>query len=147
MSKIQLDHRLKKDCYLLGCLDTSELLLMRNAFFPWFVLVPQTDEIEFYKLEPKFQAQIMGQINRVSEFIVAYYPVDKMNIGMIGNIVAQMHVHVVGRSRDDICWPGVVWGVKTFRPYQPEDVEAIVEKLVAFMQDSFCAYSEWGNGR
>lgn len=144
MPEIKLDHRLRKDCHVLGRLDTSALLLMRNAFFPWFVLVPQTDEIEFYKLAPRFQAQITGQISHLSEFVAEHYPVDKMNIGMIGNMVSQMHVHVIGRNRDDICWPGVVWGVQAFRPYQPEDIEFIVEKLAVYMQDGFCACPDRG---
>ena len=139
MSGIFLDPRLREDSHLLGWLDTTQLLLMRNALFPWFVLVPETDEIEFYKLDPKSQAQLLDQINLLSEFIESNYPIDKMNIGLIGNIVSQLHVHLVGRNRQDICWPNVVWGVKEFKPYQPGEVEKTLDKLVLALQDRFRA--------
>jgi len=142
MSGTLLDPRLEKDTHLLGSLDTTQLLLMRNALFPWFVLVPETDEIEFYKLDPKIQVQLLDQINLLAEFIESHYPIEKMNIGLIGNMVSQLHVHLVGRNRKDICWPDVVWGVKEFKPYQPGEVEKTVEKLVQAMRERFRARPE-----
>ena len=142
MSGTLLDPRLEKDTHLLGSLDTTQLLLMRNALFPWFVLVPETDEIEFYKLDPKIQVQLLDQINLLAEFIESHYPIEKMSIGLIGNMVSQLHVHLVGRNRKDICWPDVVWGVKEFKPYQPGEVEKTVEKLVQAMRERFRARPE-----
>ncbi|MCB1881438.1 MAG: HIT domain-containing protein [Gammaproteobacteria bacterium] len=145
MPNIQLDPRLKQDSHHLGWLGATELLLMRNSLFPWFVLVPNTNEIEFYKLDSALQLQILGQLNLVSEFVEHRYQIDKMNIGLIGNIVSQLHIHVIGRSRKDLCWPGVVWGVKAFAPYEPGQVEEIVEKLVTFSQGVLRIHPESGH--
>ena len=82
----------------------------------------ETAEIEFYRLEMQLQMQLLSQINLLSEFIVENFPTDKINIGMIGNMVSQLHVHVVGRNREDSCWPGVVWGAQQFRPYETGEV-------------------------
>jgi diadenosine tetraphosphate (Ap4A) HIT family hydrolase len=131
MTDFSLDPVLKKDCHLLGDLDSSVLLLMRNALFPWFVLVPRTSEIEFYRLDRESQVKVVNQINLVSRFIEETFQIDKLNIASIGNIVSQLHVHVVGRSRNDICWPGVVWGVQEFRPYESDQVAQIEDKLAA----------------
>ncbi|MCB1870068.1 MAG: HIT family protein [Gammaproteobacteria bacterium] len=139
MSGVLLDPRLKRDCHPLGRLEGSELLLMRNALFPWFVLVPETAEIEFYRLEMQLQMQLLSQINLLSEFIVENFPTDKINIGMIGNMVSQLHVHVVGRNREDSCWPGVVWGTQQFRPYETGEVVKIAEKLTSSMHGRFSA--------
>lgn len=137
MPEFSLDPALKNDCHLLGYLDSSVLLLMRNALFPWFVLVPRTSEIEFYRLAPELQIKVVDQINLVSRFIEQNFQIDKLNIASIGNIVSQLHVHVVGRSRNDICWPGVVWGVKESRPYEPEQVAQIQEKLATSFPELF----------
>lgn len=142
MSDNKLDPRLKQDSHHLGWLGATDLLLMRNSLFPWFVLVPKTDEIEFYKLDSELQTLILRQLNLMSEFVENSYQIDKMNIGLIGNIVSQLHVHIIGRNRKDICWPGVVWGVKAFESYQPGQVEEIVEKLIIFTQGAFRANPE-----
>ena len=137
---ISLDPRLEKDSHLLGYFDSSALLLMRNALFPWFVLVPQSSEIEFYKLGPAIQTKLLDQINLVSHFIVDNYSIDKINLGSIGNVVLQLHVHIVGRSQTDVCWPGVVWGVKQFKPYKPGQVKEITQKLVESFPGAFRAH-------
>ncbi|HXK57102.1 MAG: HIT domain-containing protein [Gammaproteobacteria bacterium] len=142
MPGIGLDTRLKQDSHLLGWLGSTDLLLMRNALFPWFVLVPETDEIEFYKLDSRIQMQLLTQINLISEFIESNFQIDKLNIGLIGNVVPQLHVHVVGRRREDICWPGVVWGVKESIPYAAGQVEKIVTQLLLLPHAAFRANPE-----
>jgi len=136
---VQIDPRLAQDSHLLGWLGGTRLLLMRNAHFPWFVLVPATGETEFYKLDAHLQSRILAQINQLADFIQHNFQIDKINIGMIGNIVSQLHIHVIGRRRDDICWPGVVWGTKEFRHYQPEQVEKIAAGLTLYLADRFRA--------
>ncbi len=131
-----LDPRLRKDTFQLGRLDGSCLLLMRNALFPWFVLVPDTSEVEFHKLSWKMQKKVLKQVNHVSHFIEENYKIDKINIGAIGNVVSQMHIHIVGRSKGDICWPDVVWGVKDFKQYEPDQLESIKMKIIHYFKDS-----------
>jgi diadenosine tetraphosphate (Ap4A) HIT family hydrolase len=134
---IDLDDRLKKDSILLGCSDCSYLLLMRNSVFPWFVLVPDTKEIELHRLSSELQLRLLKQINLVSKYIEDNYKTDKINIGLIGNIVSQMHVHIIGRNRDDICWPGVAWGVSEFKQYEPMQIEGIKENIKITFKDVF----------
>ena len=97
--------------------------------FPWYVLVPDTKEIELHNLSADLQSIVLKQINLVSKFIEENNKIDKINIGAIGNIVPQLHIHIIGRSIDDICWPDVVWGTKEFRQYQPGKVEEIKENI------------------
>jgi len=132
-----VNEKLLEDCYLLGRFDDSILLLMRNALFPWFVLVPQSNEIEFYKLEHDLQAKLIEQVNYISAFIEDNYSIDKINIASIGNVVSQLHVHIIGRSKDDACWPGVVWGTKEFKPYEAGQVKQIKGKLAEAFQGIF----------
>lgn len=142
LSEFALDHRLAEDSHLLGYFDSSILLLMQNALFPWFVLVPYSREIEFYMLDLELQINLLQQINMMSKFIEDNYPIDKINIASIGNIVSQLHVHIIGRSRSDACWPNVVWGAKEFEPYQPEQVAQIKQKLADAFSERFRVHSD-----
>jgi len=134
---ITLNPNLKKDSYLLGHIDNSAILLMRNALFPWFVIVPDTEEIEFYKLHINQQIEILHQITAVSRFIEENNQIDKMNIATIGNFVSQLHIHIVGRNKLDECWPGVVWGSKAFEAYEMTQVKLIKEKLSTHLGNNF----------
>ncbi|MFV2056240.1 MAG: HIT domain-containing protein [Thiohalomonadales bacterium] len=117
-----LDQRLRQDSYPLGESDSSILLLMRNALFPWFIIVPHTAETELYLLPESTQKILLKQINTISLFIKETLLVDKINVATIGNVVSQFHIHIVGRKHDDVCWPGVVWGTDQFSPYSREDL-------------------------
>ena len=114
-------------------------MLSRNAYFPWFILVPDTKETEFYKLEKQHQLLLLDQINKLSNFIEKNFSVDKLNIATIGNIVSQMHIHVVGRQQKDVCWPGVVWGSDKFKPYTDGGFESIREQLELDLKEAFIA--------
>lgn len=137
---ITLDPRLVQDTELLGYFEGSLLLLMRNALYPWFVIVPNTSETELYMLPEAQQAAVMHQVSLVSRFVVQTFAIDKLNVGAIGNLVAQLHIHIVGRRRDDECWPGVVWGRDPYIGYTTEQVTDIKGKLKAFMADEFRAH-------
>jgi len=110
MNRPPLHPRLKADCYLLGDLDCGRLLLHRNAVLPWFILVPDTRFTELHELEADFYLQVMIDIQGLATFVKRQFEADKINIATIGNQVPQLHIHVIGRRRDDPYWPGVVWG-------------------------------------
>ena len=129
MKNFQLDTQLQKDCYVLGELECSLLLLMNNSLVPWFIVVPRTDKTELYELESKMQATVLKEINAVSRFIKDEFCVDKLNVAAIGNIVKQLHIHVIGRRDDDYCWPGVVWGRPEKTSYNDQAIEHIIAKL------------------
>jgi len=125
MNDFELDSRLANDCLVLGELDTSLLLLMNNSLVPWFILVPQTTATELTDLPPTGQADLLEQINLLSVFIKEYFDVTKLNTAAIGNIVKQLHIHVIGRDPSDYCWPNVVWGTREREPYTTERVNEI----------------------
>jgi diadenosine tetraphosphate (Ap4A) HIT family hydrolase len=129
MKSFQLDSQLQKDCIVVGELEHSLLLLMDNALLPWFILVPKTDKIELYELTSDVQAGVWAEVNAVSKFVKDEFAVDKLNVAAIGNVVRQLHIHVIGRKHTDFCWPGVVWGRPEKTPYNKDTIANILAKL------------------
>jgi len=140
--EITLDSRLKADTYPLGSMGDSLLLLSRNALFPWFILVPATREIEFHKLGAEQQANAQQHINAIAQFIEGYFSTDKINIATIGNIVSQLHIHIIGRHHSDACWPNVVWGTNQFKAYETDELAAIKSQLGKTLKNIFRAASD-----
>ncbi len=137
MSIFKLDPRLASDCLVLGKLDASLLLLMNNSLVPWFILVPQTTETELTDLPASDQADLLEQINLLSAFIKQYFNISKLNTAAIGNIVNQLHIHVVGRNASDYCWPNVVWGTTEKESYTDQQVNEITTALCERLGDRF----------
>lgn len=137
MSEFHIDDRLINDCHVLGQLGRSHILLMDNAEIPWFILVPETQANEIYQLKQAQQLELLEQINQFSAYMKQHYQIDKLNIGAIGNIVNQLHVHIVGRRHSDSAWPGVIWGVKPKSTYTLQEVEAISLSLLNHFPDNF----------
>ena len=125
----QLHEQLAADCHTLGHSGSTLLLLNRNALYPWFILVPESNETEFYRLDPNQQSELLALINQLSGFIEHHFAVDKLNIAAIGNVVSQLHIHVIGRNRTDPTWPGVVWGSTQFQEYDLQHVAQIKDLL------------------
>jgi diadenosine tetraphosphate (Ap4A) HIT family hydrolase len=98
---------------------------MDNALVPWFILVPQVEVTEFHELPQESQQQLLEQINLISTYLKQELSVDKVNVAAIGNIVRQMHIHVVGRTETDYCWPNVVWGAEGGRPYSDSELQEL----------------------
>ena len=131
MHEFSLDPRLQSDCHTLGELGENLLLLMDNSLLPWFVIVPKENVTEIYELTQEKQLEVLDLINRISVFVKQHFNIDKLNIAAIGNIVSQLHIHLVGRRRDDYCWPGVVWGVAQKQVYKKQEVSRIKMLLVS----------------
>ncbi len=127
MNQQKLHSRLADDCHLLGEIDGSRLLLHRNAMLPWFILVPATHHTELHELEMTFYQQIMTTVHSLSGFVKQQFEADKINIATIGNQVPQLHIHIIGRHRDDPYWPGVVWG-------QPETSDSYTDLRLAALR-------------
>lgn len=136
-SDFQLDSRLDNDCFSLGKLKTSQLLLLDNSLVPWFILVPKTNVTEIYELPHNQQLELLEEINIISNHLKKNFRVDKLNIAAIGNIVNQMHIHIVGRNIDDFCWPSVVWGATGGQAYDIQEVETIKSQLLDQLGDTF----------
>ncbi|WP_199098500.1 HIT family protein [Dyella sp. ASV21] len=115
-----LDPRLTADTQHVASLPLCEVLLMNDTRFPWLVLVPrQTNRVEICDLAPEQQAVLWQEVKRSADALRAVAPFDKLNLGALGNIVRQLHVHVVGRTDGDAAWPGPVWGSGKALPYEP----------------------------
>ncbi len=134
MSEFKLDQRLKNDCFILDESENFILLLLNNALVPWFILVPKTDKTELYELDESLQQQIMSLINQISTYIKQEYLVDKLNIATIGNIVEQLHIHIIGRFKTDPYWPGVIWGREPKQPYAQKNVNIIQKQLKLILE-------------
>ncbi len=129
MNDFELDARLADDCLILGKLDLCLLLLMNNSLVPWFILVPNTTKTEMTDLPQADQDTLLKEINLMSSFVKGNFNISKLNIATIGNIVSQLHIHIVGRDPSDYCWPNVVWGTQEKEPYTDKQVERITMAL------------------
>ncbi len=113
--------QLLTDCNLLGRLGLSWVLLMDDMRYPWFVLVPDTDGVtEWHELPVEQQQALLLECLQLAEPLKPVLGADKVNIAALGNVVPQLHVHVVFRCQDDPAWPGPVWGHGPPTPWSPE---------------------------
>ena len=82
----------------------------RNALIPWYIIVPETDLSELDRLPDRQRQQVYGLGDQLARFVRDTHGSQRVNVAAIGNLVPQLHLHVIGRSPGDPCWPGVVWG-------------------------------------
>ncbi|VAW91183.1 hypothetical protein MNBD_GAMMA22-2664 [hydrothermal vent metagenome] len=137
MNNFKLDSRLDNDCITLGKLNNSLLLLMNNALLPWFILVPITSESEIIDLPLNEQHQLHDEINLLGSFVKNNFKISKLNIAAIGNVVKQLHIHIVGRDPSDYCWPNVVWGTTEREPYSELRINEIISSLTKQIGSAF----------
>lgn len=110
MDQSQIHSQLMADCHHLGSLPATEVLLIRNAAVPWFILVPDTRLQDVLDLPDEHRKMVMIDCAGISTFIKQTLGFDKVNFAGLGNVVPQMHLHIIGRHSDDPCWPQPVWG-------------------------------------
>jgi diadenosine tetraphosphate (Ap4A) HIT family hydrolase len=131
-----LHPQLADDTHPLAQFALCELRLMDDANHPWLILVPRVENaVEVIDLDAAQQAQLMQEIDRASRALQAAVKPHKLNVAALGNVVAQLHVHVIARFHDDIAWPRPVWGMATAQPYSPELLIARVEALRAAIEN------------
>jgi len=106
----RIDLQLLIDCHYLGRLSACDVLLHRNASVPWFILVPDTELDDVLDLPPEQARDVLAECAAVSALIKQELGYSKVNFAGLGNVVSQMHLHIIGRSRSDACWPQPVWG-------------------------------------
>jgi diadenosine tetraphosphate (Ap4A) HIT family hydrolase len=117
-SAFALDPRLAADTVEVGDLALCRVLLMDDARFPWLILVPRRPDVsEITDLSEADAADLWRETRIATGVMQALSKPDKVNMGALGNVVAQLHVHVIGRFRSDPAWPGPVWGFETRKPY------------------------------
>lgn len=125
-----LHPQLADDTHPLAQLELCELRLMDDANHPWLILVPRVaDAVEVIDLDQARQALLMREIDHACRALRTAVNPHKLNVAALGNMVPQLHVHVIARFRDDIAWPRPVWGTATAQPYTPEQLVARVRAL------------------
>jgi len=133
-----LDQRLQQDTLTIGDFPLCRLLLSNDSNYPWFILVPRINGIsEVFQLSVIDQQKLWNETTTLAQLLSEGFGADKMNIGALGNVVSQLHVHVIVRKRDDIAWPAPVWGKHPARPYTEEQVAAIRARLRKLLPADF----------
>lgn len=137
----QLHPRLAADCMLIGRLPLSLLLLLDDARYPWFVLVPRrTGVSEIFELNDDDQRQLWLESAQLSRFMKQAFHADKLNIGVLGNLVPQLHMHHIARFHTDPAWPGPVWGHSEAEPYAKHAISERVAMACDAMGELLEAY-------
>ena len=125
-----LHSQLKKDTIDIGDLPLCKVLVIKDAHYPWLLLVPRRpNAVEIIDLDEVAQAQLMTEISRVAKALKEVTQCDKLNIAALGNLVPQLHVHVIARRSNDAAWPRPVWGVMPPLPHDAGEVQNFISAL------------------
>jgi diadenosine tetraphosphate (Ap4A) HIT family hydrolase len=132
MSSVELDERLVRDSYPVAELPLSQLRLMDDTRFPWLILIPRRKGVsEVFDLAAADRHQLWHEASEVSRMLKELSQADKINVASLGNVVAQLHVHLVARRRGDDAWPGPVWGHGQPQPYDLDELASMRDHLLA----------------
>ncbi len=130
MQAFLVDERLERDSEKLLDLALCELRLMNDVRWPWLILVPRRPEVsEIFELSPEDQQQATTEASRIAALLKTLTGADKINVAAIGNIVRQLHIHVVARREGDPNWPRPVWGFGTAEPYGAPERDAFIASI------------------
>ncbi|MCU0795199.1 MAG: HIT domain-containing protein [Akkermansiaceae bacterium] len=127
MEGFVLHPRLAQGSFELGRESGCRILLKDQSLFPWILIVPEVPEgvEDLHELAEDHYHEVTGLIRKVSKFMADRFGGEKLNVGCIGNMVRQMHIHVISRRTDDPAWPGTVWAYDGKAAWPAEEVEAI----------------------
>ena len=125
----KLDARLEADTYWMGDLHLSRVLLMNDRRYPWIILVPMLEGLkELTDLSEEQSVTLQQESRAVSQWLIEQGG-DKLNVGALGNVVSQLHLHHVMRKVDDPAWPGPVWGHSAAEPYAEDQINSLQQSL------------------
>lgn len=131
----ELDSRLRADTWVLGDFPLCQLLLSRDANYPWLILVPRRPGItEIFELSEADQAQLAVETTALACHMKQLLGADKMNVAALGNVVAQLHVHVIARFSTDAAWPAPVWGKVPAVIYEEAQLQRFTQQLKARLE-------------
>ena len=129
--QFNLHPQLANDCIELADFPLCKLLLCNDSAYPWFILVPQVNDIaEIYQLDWQQQQQLLNESSLLSELLMQVFDGDKMNVAAIGNVVSQLHMHHVVRYKTDVSWPKPIWGQQAPTPYSELELTALKAKVL-----------------
>jgi len=130
MLNFQLHPRLEQDCFTVGQFALSQLLMMNDCQYPWFILVPRRADItEIYRLAEADRQMLLAESCLLAEKLEEIYRPDKLNVATIGNLVPQLHMHHVARYRSDKAWPAPIWGKLPAQPYDRQKANLQIARL------------------
>lgn len=125
-----LHPQLEKDTVNIGDLPLSRVLVIKDANYPWLLLVPRRPDVtELIDLNEIEQAQLTTEINRVARALKDVSKPDKLNIAALGNMVPQLHIHIIARRSGDAAWPRPVWGMVPALDHDPQELETFIGAL------------------
>ena len=125
-----LNSRLAADTFLVCDLKISRLLLMNDANYFWFILVPRkADLVELTDLSFEEQIEVLREINLVAKILKTDFAAEKLNIAALGNVVKQLHIHVIGRFENDAAFPKPVWGATPAKAYEEKAALELINKV------------------
>lgn len=134
---IKLHPQLEKDCFILGKFKLCSLLLLNDANYPWFILLPNREDItEIHQLSKTDQQQLMTESMFFSHCLEQVFRPDKLNIAALGNVVPQLHIHHIARFKTDACWPAPVWGAAKPIKYETEQLKLIKNQLFNWLNNN-----------
>jgi diadenosine tetraphosphate (Ap4A) HIT family hydrolase len=129
-----LNSQLKLDTHFVADLKISQLLLMNDSNYVWLILVPRKpDLIELIDLSFEEQTTVLQEINLVGKMLKEHFGAEKLNIAALGNVVSQLHIHVIGRKKNDVTFPKPVWGNAPAKPYEESVALELVKKIKSFL--------------
>lgn len=129
-----LDSKLQSDTIFISDLKISRLLLMNDSNYPWLILVPRkADLIELTDLSFDEQTEVLREINIVGKILQENFAAEKLNIAALGNMVKQLHIHVIARKKNDATFPKPVWGNAPSQPYAEADAQQIISKIKSLL--------------
>jgi diadenosine tetraphosphate (Ap4A) HIT family hydrolase len=130
MTAWALDPRLRADTHRVASLGLSELLLMDNRVHPWLILVPRRARaVEWTDLEPADAHRLLDEVALAASVLRTTHAPEKLNVAALGNVVRQLHVHVVARFSADAAWPRPVWGATPAEPYAPDERDRLLQAV------------------
>ncbi|MEY4211132.1 MAG: hypothetical protein RLZ92_1513 [Pseudomonadota bacterium] len=125
----QLHPRLAQDCFKIGSLGLSELLMMNDSQYPWLILVPRREAKEIYQLNAVDRQTLLDESCLIAQTLQNLYQPDKLNIAAIGNLVPQLHIHHVARYQTDKAWPAPIWGKLPPCLYSEQQAQTEISKI------------------
>lgn len=124
-----LNKQLEGDSFFIKDLEVCRVLLMNNADFPWLILVPKIENaVELTDLPFEMQSKILQEINLAAKFLQKRFSPQKLNIAALGNIVRQLHIHVIARFENDPAFPKPVWGFAA-KKYDEKTAQSLVTQI------------------
>ena len=132
MSDFILHSKLAADTFEVLSLKVSQLLLMNDARYPWLILVPEVSDMrDLHNLSAKQYHSVTQEIAQVSKVLESVTQAHKMNVGALGNMAPQLHIHIIARQTNDAAWPAPVWGVGEAQPYSQDAAKTLVQQIAS----------------